>query len=230
MAARIVEGLFTCLKRWDLEEKVLESGHKWPRNSAKNRAPLCAAECVIRILCWLDLRGDPHGRMYGVAPAEIERAAHWTGVDGSLVSALVATGWIDEDKEGMRWHGYGSLNRITLADRAKKRDKRGDTTTGKRGTKEGTSRGTDPGIKEGRPCPSPGIAQKQSPGQEAEAPVAPKAPVARPTEAERHAEQVKQAQAVRAYENLVRARKGLPPLPDLTPVPVSKAASNGAVS
>lgn len=175
MAARVVEGIFTCLKRWELEEKILEMGHKWPRNSGKNRVPLSAIECVIRVLCWLDLRGDPHGRMYGVAPCEIERAAHWTGTEGAFVRALVSTRWIDEDKEGMRWHGYGSLNRITLADRAKKRDKRGDKASVGEGTDRGTKEGTGQGIKEGRPSPSPGIPQKESPGG---APVAPLAPVA----------------------------------------------------
>lgn len=160
MAARIVEGLFTCLKRWELEEKLLEMGHKWPRNSVRNRAPLSAAECVIRILCWLDLRGDPLGRLHGVPPAEIERAAHWTGTPGTLVIALVATHWIDEDADGMRWHGYGSLNRLTLSDRNKKRAKRGDKTTGK----EGTGQGTDRGTKGGRPSPSPGSPQKEIPG------------------------------------------------------------------
>lgn len=166
MAARVVESLFLCSKRWDLEEKLLDLGHKWPRKSLRNRAPLCAAELVIRILCWLDLRGDPHGRMYGVAPAEIERAAHWTGTPGALVSALIATRWIDEDPAGMRWHGYGSLNRITLSDRAKKRDKRGDSGSQKRGTDEGTKEGTARGTDRGRPCPSPGDPQKDLPGQE----------------------------------------------------------------
>lgn len=164
MAARVVEGLFTCLKRWELEERLLETGHKWPRNAVRNREPLSAAECVVRVLCWLDLRGDPHGRMYGVAPAEIERAAHWTGTPGALVSALVSTGWVDEDADGMRWHGYGSLNRITLSDRAKKRDKRGDGGARKRGTDRGTEQGTHPGTDRGRPSPSPGDPQKDLPG------------------------------------------------------------------
>lgn len=178
MAARIVEGLFTCLKRWELEEKLLEMGHKWPRNSVRNRAPLSAVECVIRILCWLDLRGDPNGRMYGVPPADIERAAHWTGTPGSLVIALVSTHWIDEDESGMRWHGYGSLNRLTLADRKKKRIKRGDRTTTNEGTDGGTKEGIHRGTNRGRP--SPGTPQKEYPeasaggsGPTAPAPAAP---------------------------------------------------------
>jgi len=166
MAARIVEGLFTCTKRWELERKLAENGCRWSRFAARQRSPMSAAELVIRILCWLDLRGDPHGRLYGVPPADIERAAHWTGTPGALVSALVATHWIDEDPEGMRWHGYGSLNRLTLADRAKKRDKRGDKTTRKRGTDRGTEQGTHGGTDRGRPSPSPGSLQKDSPGQE----------------------------------------------------------------
>lgn len=126
MAARIVESLFLCTKRWDLEAHLFAAGHRWPKRPTVERTPMSAAELLCRVLCWLDTRSDPHGRMYDVKPEEVERAAQWVGDPGLLVSALVATGWIDQDPQGLRWHGYASLNRITITDRNKKRDKRGD--------------------------------------------------------------------------------------------------------
>ncbi len=121
MAARIVEGLFTCRKRWALEATVAKSGHRW-----RAPAPMCAAECVARILCWLDDRGDPKGRIHDATDDDVELAAGWVGKPGVLVGALVSTGWIDRTPAGMEWHDYGSLNRLTLTDRIKKlgRDRR----------------------------------------------------------------------------------------------------------
>lgn len=135
MAARIVEGLFTCTKRWALEARLIADGHRWPRRPASERAPMSGAECICRILCWLDNRDDPHGRMYGVASSEIELSAQWTGVAGALVTALLDTEWIVRDAGGLRWHDYASLNRITISDRVKKRDKRGDAAGDKEGDK-----------------------------------------------------------------------------------------------
>ena len=126
MAARIVEGLFTCAKRWALEAALIAAGHRWPRRPAKERLPMSGAELLGRLLCWLDTRGDPHGRMYDAGADAIALAAHWTGDPGVFVDALVKTGWLDRDPQGLRWHGYGSLNGITLRDRQKKRRKRGD--------------------------------------------------------------------------------------------------------
>lgn len=142
MAARIVEGLFTCRKRWALEAAVAKTGHRW-----RAPAPMCAAECVARILCWLDDRCDPKGRIHDATADDVELAAGWVGKPGALVEALVSTGWIDRTPAGMEWHDYGSLNRITLSDRLKKQGKRG--TDG--GTKEGTGRGTRNGACVGNP-------------------------------------------------------------------------------
>lgn len=118
MAARIVEGLFTCRKRWALEAAVAKSGHRW-----RAPAPMCAAECVARILCWLDDRGDPKGRIHDATDDDVELAAGWVGKPGALVEALVSTGWVDRTPAGMEWHDYGSLNRLTLTDRLKKLDR-----------------------------------------------------------------------------------------------------------
>lgn len=126
MAARIVESLFLCTKRWALEAHLVAAGHRWPKRPTIERTPMSGAELLCRVLCWLDTRSDPHGRMYDVKPEDVEQAAQWVGEPGVLVSALIDTGWIDQDPQGMRWHGYASLNRLTINDRNKKRDRRGD--------------------------------------------------------------------------------------------------------
>lgn len=149
MAARIVENLFLCSKRWDLEDRLVASGHRWPKDPVPKRAPMSGAELVCRVLCWLDSRGDPHGRMYGVSVEELERAAQWTGAKGALVAALIATKWIDQDDAGMRWHGYGSLNRITLSDRKKKQAKRGDEVGDRTGDRRGDKQGDEVGDNRG---------------------------------------------------------------------------------
>lgn len=171
MAARIVEGLFTCTKRWALEESL--SGYRKHRAKPRLRPfsalQMCGIEGVCRVLCWLDKRGDPAGRMFGVSVEEIEFVAGWGGVSGAFVKCLVETGWVDETPDGLRWHDYGALNRITLTDRAKKKKVRGQPggqSGGRPGGQMSKNRGTDGGTDRGRPSPSPGILQKESPGQE----------------------------------------------------------------
>ncbi len=171
MAARIVEGLFTCTKRWALEEAL--AGYRKHRAKPRSRPfsalQLCGIEGVCRVLCWLDKRGDPAGRMFGVSVEEIEFVAGWGGVNGAFVKCLVETGWVDETPEGLRWHDYGALNRLTLTDRAKKRRVRGQPggqEGGRPGGQTSKNRGTDGGTDRGRPCPSPGDPQKDLPGQE----------------------------------------------------------------
>lgn len=137
MAARIVEGIFTCTKRWALEDALASVQKTRTKTARRMHVPMSAIEHVLRILCWLDNRGDPLGHLNDVTASDIARAAHFTGDPEAFVSALIATGWIDKTDDGMRWHDYGSLNRITLRDRQKKRMKRGD----RRGDRQGDRRG-----------------------------------------------------------------------------------------
>lgn len=148
MAARIVEGVFTCRKRWELEAALLATGHRWK----SPRGPMSGAECVCRVLCWLDDRGDPKGRIHDATADEVELAAGWVGKPGVLVSALVKSGWIDETPAGMEWHDYGSLNRLTLTDRLKKQDRdrrKSPDSVGGRPRKSGDRRGDQTGDKVG---------------------------------------------------------------------------------
>lgn len=153
MSARIVEGIFTCTKRWALEnvlENVLNSALKTRRNRAlKLRLPMSGIEHVLRILCWVDSLDDPSGRLYEKSARDIELAAQWDGPPGALVSALIQTGWIDETPDGMRWHDYFSMNGNAIADRVKKRRRRGDHPPGDKGDKRGDDRGDKTGDKTG---------------------------------------------------------------------------------
>lgn len=172
VAARIVEGLFTCRKRWALEAAIAKTGHRW-----RAPAPMSAIECVGRILCWLDDRGDPRGRFHDATADDVELAAGWVGKPGVLVDALVATGWIDREPAGMAWHDYGSLNRITLTDRLKKldRDRRSSPeSVGGRPRKTGDQRGDQTRDQSGDQRQDQrgasesesGDSSKESPGQE----------------------------------------------------------------
>lgn len=153
MSARIVEGIFTCTKRWSLEtvlENVRKTAPKTRRNRAlKLRLPMSGIEHVLRILCWIDTLDDPSGRLYDKTHHDVELAAQWDGPPGALVSALIATGWIDKDEHGMRWHDYFRMNGNAISDRVKKRRRRGDHPPGDKGDKRGDDRGDKTGDKTG---------------------------------------------------------------------------------
>ena len=128
--ARVSESLWTCNKRWALETWIARSGHKCP--PARARQPMSGAECVCRILAWMDQRCRPDGSLTDVDVDEIEFAAGWTGEPGVLCTGLTFTGWIDKTPEGMLWHDYGGFNGTTLRDRLKKRAGRPGTGRGHR--------------------------------------------------------------------------------------------------
>lgn len=113
MAARIVEGLVTCSKRWALEDELAARGHRFNRKRGQ-RGPASALDCLVLLLCFLDRRRDPRGRLYGVDDATLEREAMWAGEAGLLVACLVHTGWIDETPQGRRWHDYAGLNASSI--------------------------------------------------------------------------------------------------------------------
>lgn len=121
--ARISESLWTCSKRRALEARLKKDGHRWP--DGRSGAPMCAAECVARVLAVLDSRSRPDGDMTDLDAEAVESAAGWDGKPGRLVDALVACGWIDATPAGMFWHDYGAFNGMTIRDRLKKRNARG---------------------------------------------------------------------------------------------------------
>lgn len=149
MSARIVEGIFTCTKRWALENALENVRTFNAKRARKMRLPMCGIEYVLRILTWVDSLDDPSGRLYGQTPHSIELAAQWDGPPGALVKALIETGWIDETPDGMRWHDYWRMNGIAIADRVKKRRKRGDTSPHPTGDGRGDSKGDKTGDSTG---------------------------------------------------------------------------------
>ena len=145
--ARISESLWTCAKRWLLEAAVERSGHRW--SAARLRAPMCAAECVARLLAQLDARCHPDGSMADMDAEHVEFIAGWTGKPGVLTEALIRTGWIDQTEAGMFWHDYGSFNGSTLRDRLKKRALRPGTGRGHRADLRGDKVGDKVGDEVG---------------------------------------------------------------------------------
>ena len=143
--ARISESFWTCTKRWETEIWIQKAGHKWP--SPRSRQPMSAAECIGRILAWMDARCIPSGSLEDVDVAAVEFAAGWSGDEGLLVQALVENGWIEQRATGMFWHDYGSFNGITLRDRLKKRGKRPGTGQGFRSDKVGDKQRDEVGDK-----------------------------------------------------------------------------------
>jgi hypothetical protein len=111
--ARIAEGLWTCTKRWALEVAIEKAGHKWPH--ARARQPMSGAECLCRVLAWMDARGDSRGDLSDATPDDIEFAAGWVGAPGVLYAALTGTGWIDRQGEATVWHDYAAYNSLALA-------------------------------------------------------------------------------------------------------------------
>jgi hypothetical protein len=110
---------------------------------------MSGAECVCRILAWLDQRSDPRGDISQCQPEDVELAAGWTGGEGVLYAALVSTGWIDEEGLERRWHDYGSFNGNTIRDRNKKRGLRPGTGRGHRSDLAGDEVGDKVGDKVG---------------------------------------------------------------------------------
>jgi hypothetical protein len=122
--------MWNCTKRWALEAALTKAGHRWQGHRA--RQPMSGAECLCRILAWLDQRSDPTGDISDCQPEDVELAAGWTGKEGALYAALVATKWVDEEGLSRRWHDYGSFNGNTIRDRNKKRGLRPGTGRGHR--------------------------------------------------------------------------------------------------
>lgn len=145
--ARISESLWTCSKRWELEAWLVKAGHKWPAH--RSRQPMCAAECICRILAWMDARCRPDGSLADVDVDAVELAGGWAGDQGLLCEALVRTGWIDQTPLGMFWHDYGSFNGMTLRDRLKKQGNRPGTGRGFRSDLVGVKEGDTVGDKVG---------------------------------------------------------------------------------
>lgn len=110
---------------------------------------MSAIECILRVLCWIDQRGDPSGRLFTATPAEIELAAAWRGKPGVLVTALIETGWIDDTAHGLRWHDYHRLNGDAIKARNKQRRRRANTGDTRGGTKGGTPGGNNRGDPRG---------------------------------------------------------------------------------
>lgn len=100
--ARIALAFWTHPKRLKLER--LLASHPW--GSAKHGDPQSGGECVARILAWLDGLGDPEGTI--TSRDDLEMVAGWRGQDGGLWSALVESGFVDQDPD--RWHDFGDLN------------------------------------------------------------------------------------------------------------------------
>jgi hypothetical protein len=121
----LVESFWTCTKRWKLERLLEQRGHRWPKASQTRYAPLCGAECVGRILAWLDTCDDPHGTLPGTEPREdVELAAGWEGKPGLLWDALVGAGWVVQAAGAWRWHDYAALNGFVIQARNRKRRER----------------------------------------------------------------------------------------------------------
>lgn len=117
--ARVLESFWTCAKRRRTELALARAGHRWPTDPA--RGPMSAAECLARILAFLDGRDDSTGSLNDVSDEELEVEAGWTGRPGLLARTLLELGWLDVTDAGRCWHHYEACNSRTITGRLRNR-------------------------------------------------------------------------------------------------------------
>lgn len=82
-----------------------------------------ALAIVVRLLCWTGIQKE-NGHLNGTEPEDLADVCHWAGDPNRLVEALVGSGWLDQEADGLCVHGWMDRQGRVLRAREREAERR----------------------------------------------------------------------------------------------------------